>query len=64
MKNELINTAENAVYEDKTEYITVPKEQIVNFETEISVLRDELSNLREEIANFRKLFYGQSTKNS
>ena len=62
MKNELINTAENAVHEDKTEYITVPKEQIVNLETEISVLRDELSNLREEIANFRKLFYGQSSE--
>jgi molecular chaperone GrpE (heat shock protein) len=62
MKNELINTAENAVHEDKTEYITVPKEQIANLETEISVLRNELSNLREEMANYRKLFYGQSSE--
>ncbi len=62
MKNELINTAENAVHDDKTEYITVPKEQIVNLETEISVLRNELSNLREEMANYRKFFYGQSSE--
>jgi transposase len=62
MKNEIINTAENAVNEDKIEYITVQKKQLVTLETEICALKDELSNLREEIANYRKAIYGQSSE--
>jgi transposase len=55
MKKEIINTAENAVNDDKTEYITVSK-------SEYNKLTDELINLREEIANLRKLVFGQKSE--
>jgi len=55
MKNELINTAETVVHDDKTEYITVSK-------AEYTTLKEELSNLREEIANYRRLIFGQSSE--